>query len=439
MLTGDLVRIRAAREGLKCGFIDAGNARMLEKATAILAAFEDHVGRSRGSLDEALLEIEGDGIDHKLTRGLAKLCLDRAEFDTTAPMPPADLRRAVFGLAARIGPVRTAEIPAAGIPAADGPPDGVVALGAPPTTAPAVWQSLANELGLSAEALAGALYADLPTEQTLTSVEIPSPGWLLHRYNVALVQAALVHARSVTLTLGTPRPGEIRALLRAIKFHQLLAEIRPLPEGGYTVLIDGPASLLSQTTRYGLALARFFPAVLLLTSPWHMRAQVAWRGRTTTLELDQEGGLVSHYKAQGTWRSREAAWFLERWTETVPAWSIEEGGLPLDQGGEGMVVPDFTLRHAEDDRPVHIEILGFWRKASLKRRLELTERHGPERLILAVSRKLMQADPDDAGELPEGIVLFSETVPVKEVLRMAEALRAMPRARGAGRAKKPRA
>lgn len=425
VLTGDLVRIRWTRDGLKCGFIDAGNARLLEKATAVLTAFEEHIGASRGALDEALHEVEGDGVDHKLTRGLAKLCLDRAEFDTTAPMPPADLRRAVFSLAARIGPLRTAEVPvdAGGVGGMAGGAD------APPTTAASVWQALAAELGLSAKALSAALYADLPAEQTLIAVDIPTPVWLLHRYNVALVQAALVHARSVTVTLGTPGPGEIRALLRAVKFHQLLAEIRPSSDGGYTLHIDGPASLFSQTTRYGLALARFFPAILLLTSPWNMRAQVAWRQRTTPIEINHETGLVSHYKAQGTWRSREAVWFHERWTETVPAWRIEEGGLPLDQGGEGMVVPDFTLTHADDDRPVHIEILGYWRKGSLKRRLELTARHGPDRLILAVSRKLMQADPDDNGEPPEGVVLFSETVPVKEVLRMAEAMRAKPRAK----------
>ena len=107
MLTGDLVRVRATREGLKVGFIDPDQARLLEKAASILAAFQDNIGQPRAVLDEALAEVEGDGTDHKLTRGLAKICLDRAEFDTTSPMPPVELRKAVFALAARVGPVRS--------------------------------------------------------------------------------------------------------------------------------------------------------------------------------------------------------------------------------------------------------------------------------------------------------------------------------------------
>lgn len=420
MLTGDLVRVRATRDGLKVGLIDPTQPRMLERAAAILAAFRASVGRDRAALDEALAEVEGDGIDHKLTRGLAKICLDRAEFDTSSPIPPVELRRAVFGLAARIGPVRP---PAPAVDAGE-------AAAAEPVTAASLFARLGSELGVESSALARGLYADLPSEQILAALDIPGedPAWLLHRYNTALVQAALLRARSLHLALPGPRAGEARALFRALKFHQLIAEVVADPtldvdgRAGYRVTIDGPESLLTQSTRYGGALAKFFPALLLLGTPWQATAAVVWSQRAVALELSDTLGLRSHYRASGTWISREAQWFHARWQETVPDWTIEEGGAPLDQGGEGTVVPDYTLRRGDD--VVHVEILGYWRKATLARRLQLMRRHGPRNLILAASRRLMQdAAPDT---LPEGIVLFAEVIPVREVLRVAEALCAAP-------------
>lgn len=411
VLTSDLVRIRATRDGLKCSFVDPAQPRMLEKATAILRAFADNVGNPRAAVDDALVEVEGDGIDHKLIRGLAKLCFDRSEFDTASVLPPFELRKAVFGLAARTGPVLFGEAAAADA-------------GAEPTrTASALYAALGKELDATPEALQRALYADLPSEQLLVRVDVPSPEWLLHRYNLALVQAALLRARSIRLTLSAPKAGELRALCRAVKFHQLLAEVTcPADAPGVVVLtIDGPASLLSMNTRYGLALAKFFPAVPLLTTSWAMSATVAWGARGAKLEVDDALGLVSHYRAQGAWQSREALWFYERWRETVPDWAIREGGAPVDQGGEALVVPDFTLER--EGFAVQLEILGFWRRGSVERRLALLERHGPEHLLIAASRKLLQGATEDADSLPEGVVVFGENVPVKAVLAAAEAMR----------------
>ena len=240
------------------------------------------------------------------------------------------------------------------------------------------------------------------------------------------MQSVLIRARSLTVRLAPPRPTELRALCRAVKFHQLLAEITPQPEqpGGLLLHIEGPAALLSMNTRYGLALARFFPAVPLLSTPWELTATVPWGNRSPKLSISEKTGLHSHYRALGVWQSREALWFFARWKETVPDWTIEEGGTPLDQGGESIVVPDYVMHR--DGYTVSIEILGFWRRGSLERRLDLLRRHGPRNLIIAASRKLMQGKEVDLEGLGDAVVLFSETIPVKEVLRVAEAMRTTP-------------
>ena len=77
-------------------------------------------------------------------------------------------------------------------------------------------------------------------------------------------------------------------------------------------------------------------------------------------------------------------------------------------------MPDFTLRR--DGRTAHLEIVGFWRKAWLERRIDGIAR--VPNLVLAVSRKL-QTDRGPLAAL-DRVVPFAEVIPVKRVLEVAE-------------------
>lgn len=396
MLTGELVRVRVQKGVLVPGFVDPASERLLARAADILAAFGEHVGRRRTELDEALTLVEGDGVDHKLTRGLAKLVADRAEFDVSAPVPPAELRDAVFRLAARRGPLA-----------------GVAVEGGRPTPG-AIWGEIAAERGLDADALRAALYADHEEQQVLLSTDVPGPEWLLHRYNVALVQAALLKSERLGVRLVDPPPARMRQLLRALKFHQLLFAAKV--EGAEHVLeIDGPASLFSQSTRYGVALGRFFPALLLQPGAWTAEATVVWGRVRRPLKLASTDGLRSHYRDLGAYETREASWFAERWEALGSGWTLVRDPSPLQQGGEGVVVPDFSFR--KGGKVAHLEILGFWRKGTVARRLQLLKRHGPRNLVLAVSKRYAAGE---AEELPEGVIPFAEVIPAKKVLEVVE-------------------
>ena len=81
------------------------------------------------------------------------------------------------------------------------------------------------------------------------------------------------------------------------------------------------------------------------------------------------------------------------------------------------MLPDYTLE--KGGRTAHLDIVGFWRRDYLTRRLALLAEYGPGNLILAVSRKL-KVDDDALGELPGPIVWFSQVVPPKEVIAAAE-------------------
>lgn len=396
MLTGDLVRATVKEGKVKPGFITLEKPSIRERAEQIIACIDGAEGMRRGEIDEELKDLLGDGVDQKLFLGLAKLVFDQCEFATQSPIPPKELRQKVWLESARRGPLSVVAVEGANTPAA-------------------VYAAVAAELGVEAAGLPDALYADQPAEQRLTKVSGLDASTLVARYNLAIVQALLFSAASVDIRVEHPTPADSRHLLRAVKFQQLCFSATRDGED-LCLHLDGPASLFSQTTRYGLSLAKFLPT-LVLHARWSLRAVVQVKHRKPVLELDQDAGLVSHARDAGRYETREAEWFAERFEALDSGWVLERDPLPLNQGGEGVVVPDFTFRNGK--RVAHLEILGFWRKGTIERRLSLLKKHGPKNLVLAVSKRYCT---EKAAELPEQVVAFAEVIPAKQVLERIEVL-----------------
>jgi hypothetical protein len=400
MLTADLVRARTVKGRLRPAFVNAEDPQLLDRAAELVGMVQQGKGESRGELEEMLDGWIGDDPDAKLLRGLWHLVEKRCTFEVHAPLPPPLLRMAVFRESSKRGPLATKKLE-----------------GGPPTVDD-IYAVVAAEHGVPAEKLPAALYADHPDAMRLTAVEFPedldaASRWLLHRYNSALVQGILISASSLTIHLQRPEPPRARQLFRAIKFHQLIHTI--VPEGdSYRIVLDGPTSLFSQTSRYGMALARFFPALLLQTGGWTLEAPVIWRDQPRILEVDHTLQLQSHYKDVGGWVPKEAEWFAERFTALNTGWELVRQPPPL-RVGDVVIVPDFGFR--KDGKEAWLEILGFWRKSSLARRREQLRQPGAENLLLAVSRRLCG---DDETELT-GVLPFAEVIPAKEVLKWVEA------------------
>lgn len=405
MLTGELIRVRVKKQSIYPSFIKLDDRR-LERAEALLnlidQATEEHW--TRGELTEATRELEGTDIDHKITRGLVKLLIDGCDFETISPLPPAELRWLSFRTAAETGPL---------------------ARHAGPTsrrTAHDVLTELAAQLEHNgsvptAEVMADALYADLKEHQRIQSRKGPTnPEALLHRYNVALVQAVLLKARELHLRLKQPEPKRVRQLFRYLKFFQLMYRVHNLESGDLAIHVDGPQSLLKQSTRYGMQLATFFPAVVLQTGDWELQAEVLWgrkRKLKKQLELSSQDGLISHYRDTGTWRSQIELWFEERFAKLDTDWELLPG-QPIDLGEQQMMVPDFTFR--KDNRIAHLDIVGYWRKNYLKTRIERT----PSHVLLAVSKGLSGETKALPKTIQSRFLSFSKVIPAKDVVERLE-------------------
>src|SRR5438552_2221016 len=102
MLTGNLVRVRYAKQRIVPSYINADDPNWLAAAERLLDLFRGQEGRTRGQLEEDLADAFGDEGGQLVYRGLAKLLEDRCEFEIVSGQPPDQLREAVFRAAAEV-------------------------------------------------------------------------------------------------------------------------------------------------------------------------------------------------------------------------------------------------------------------------------------------------------------------------------------------------
>jgi predicted nuclease of restriction endonuclease-like RecB superfamily len=82
MLTGDLLLARTKAKDIYAATLDVDHAGWLERAGELIALVEQALaeGWTRGELVARSRDLEGTDTDHKITRGLAKVLMDRCTF-----------------------------------------------------------------------------------------------------------------------------------------------------------------------------------------------------------------------------------------------------------------------------------------------------------------------------------------------------------------------
>ena len=375
----------------------------LATAQDIIGLFDQHKGQRRGELDEQLGVLEGEETDYRVKRGLAHLLRSGfSTFETVSPLEPPLLRERVFALAA------------SGVPS--------------PQRAHATLEraaaALSDELGREvhpAEVTRG-LYADLAENQRLTTFEPPDPKTLVDRYNLSQVQGVLYRAQRVVINAHRNDPGEYKLLFRYLKLFGLMSYIEGDADHGFTVTVDGPASLFGGSPRYGLALAKLLPALLHVTR-WSLEADLVPRtlydGTTTPARftLESNCGLVSHYPPGKTYDSMVESAFADRWSKAKTEWQLERE-VDLVSIPGSVMVPDFRLVHP-DGRSFLLEIVGYWRPEYLKKKFAQVKKALRDDLILAVSEKLNLGGAGiKVDDIPAKIVWFKDKLIPKSVLSL---------------------
>ncbi len=382
----------------------------LERANTVIELFKAHDGRRRGELDEALRADEGEGTDYRVRRGLAHLLYsERCEFQTQSILEPELLRDRVFAASARVRPNLETGVNLLDDLALD--------------------LTVELERPISGAELEASLYADLKENQ-LVAFEPVEAQWLLERYNLAQAQGVLYRSSELVITAHRNDPGEYKLLFRYLKLFGLMHRITGDVDAGYSIFLDGPASLFKPSMRYGIQFAKFLPA-MLHASKWsldaliHPRVQFADQSQPPEAHftLDSSTPLKSHYARGKVFDSILEHSFAERFEKTKTDWTLEREVDLVDLGGTVMI-PDFRLVHA-DGRAVLLEIVGFWRADYLRRKFDKLRRSNRRDIVIAVSQKLNIGESGANLEgLEDQIVWFKGALDPKTVLEAAELLQA---------------
>ena len=471
MLTKDLLVARRYRGRIYPRYADPRSPEHLRLAERVLEVFRSHLGKRRELLQRGLegLELEAPGAPTagaaKLVRGLAQLIERRCLFEPAVPaalraggIEPAELRRRLC----RRGFVTS------------------------PQEREARLREVAEEfqregIRVSPEELAGVIWADLEENQILRgfladdragegtgsrdgdegegpadaggSIEDrPSaaeeleltPGELLRRYNLSLTQTLLFDALEVWFEVS----GHYQAIFRRIKRLGLMYEaVEELP-GQVKVRVDGPASLLKETTRYGTALAKLLPT-LIQAPKFRLKARIKAKDRDGAsssprhliFELDHTSrGLfpsVTDFEgmtaADALFDSEVERDFYLRIRGVMRGWTVLREPTILKAGPQ-VFIPDFGFElksgsgresrsrsESEGGRVrYYLEIVGFWTPEYLKKKLaKLRAVDAP--LLVAVDRALCchEGLSSSLGALEEGgkeVFFYERRLPLKPVI-----------------------
>jgi hypothetical protein len=366
----------------------------------MLDVYRRGLGRTRRELHGAVHALCARQADCPLRRidAFCKLLDDAGTWSQEAPSRAAALRRQVFRLARERHPLVT-------IPDVQFPSEEQV-----------VKSEIAAHLGRSWQEIDRQLFADIRECHCLASFAgYPSGEALLARYNVAQVQAALFRARDMTVWAT----DDLKTIVRYAKLARLMHTIRRLGdgmltaqkgEGRYEMRFDGPASVLRHTQRYGVALAKFLPA-LLACRGWRLHAvlHTRRRGWLARLDLSPADGLTSHLPPPEEFDSRMEETFARRWGGPRDGWSLERESELL-VSGQKVFTPDFVLRH-DAGRRVLLEIVGFWTPEYLRAKFQTLEAFADQPILVAVAAAAAKR-PD----VPPGAIVFKTTLKPQQVL-----------------------
>jgi hypothetical protein len=407
VLTADLVTARRRGDRLQVVPLDAaGLARVEELAGLYAQIARAHVGRSREELHETWRAVEVAPHERRLADGVLKLVSDRCVFEPPSDVDPSALRGEVF---LRASAARRALAPGAALDR-----------GAILTEAAAACAVDAGD----AERL---LYSDLRGAERLREVQVIRPARLAAEFDLAQTQAVLLRATRVVAEVSAADARAYRRLFHKLKFLRLLHEIAPLgaaAAGGYRIQIDGPFSLFQAVTRYGLQLAMALPAIVEC-GRWRVEAEVLW-GKDRRPVTFRAGGEPAPSPRPGAAPSaeprEEVAALLARLAEKESPWSASPATVILDLPGAGLCVPDLVLRHRASGVEVFVELLGFWSRDAVWRRVALVERGLPYRILFAVSKHLRVSEAALGDELPGLLYVYARTPDPRAILERADRL-----------------
>jgi predicted nuclease of restriction endonuclease-like RecB superfamily len=406
VLTADLVTVRRRGEDLRLVPLDDDDkARAEALAADYLAAARAHVGRTRQELEAAWQAVPVTAREQRLAAGVRKLVSDRCVFATDATVDSVALRAELFHAAAslRRGLAAGVDFDRAAV---------IAAVAARRTISPGV--------------IDASLYADLHGAERLDAVQSLDPAALAARFDLAQAQGVLLRAVRVVAEVRATEAARYRALFGKLKFLRLLHTITPAGKDGYRIEIDGPFSLFQSVTRYGLQLGLALPAIVECDR-WQLEADVLWGRERKPLRF-RWNGQTPGGAADGAptgWAAAlpdEVAGLLAGVNALEGPWRATPSNEIFSLPGVGLCVPDLEFRNAASGARAFLEVLGFWSRQAVWRRIDLVRGGLSQPIVFAISKQLRVSEEALDQELPSALYVYARAMNARAVVARVAAV-----------------
>ncbi len=388
MLPAELLRVRRSQGRIHPLYLDAN--RHLDVARTLIEVFDTHVGSKKGWLESKLEELENGSPDYKLVRGLCSLLFKRCVFRVkpNLAVDPRTARRVVFENASP-----------------------------PPLTEDdrlRVLSQAASQLGVSLQQLEEALWADRDPELILESFTRPDPTALIVEYNSELARTIVAKASRITV-FSSPSWKKVFLLAKrcGLMYHASRME------GAIGIVVEG-GHYSQNSNAYADRLEAFFQGLLNIRD-WSLKAEVPSRnaGFRYLFEMDAAEatrlgfGYMGDQATVPSFDSEVERRFYYGFRALNTGWTITRESEPL-MAGDDVFIPDFTL--SRGDAKVYVEIVGFWTKDYLERKVrKLSSLKGVDLIVVADASH----SSTKVSTLP-GVVFFEKDVPLKPILDRLE-------------------
>lgn len=419
------VQISSKKNQIKPVFIDCEKDNQSSLPSKIIKMYEDMAYRklSKSNVDENLSEVEAKNPDYKLVRAICHLLEQRCEYAShecvfsnagnNDTMNAIHLRRQIFEIASLLG-----------YPVTENERKNILA-------------KVASKNNLSVNDVEMAMWNDLERNKYLKNFDSLTSLQLVAWYNVSALQTLLLN--SVKMEFSIYGGFSWKKILRKIKqlglMYSLYSEsnygsksnaqtkrdeilLKDKKENKVICTVNGPLSIVRLTDRYGMAMAKLIPSIIL-SEIWSisatiLRKSISGMKKTYDFELsstdkdiplfdastfhfqsEQISGPGLSYDNSGMeyFDSSIEKKFMDKFLKFSTGWELVREPDPLILSNGKAFIPDFVFE--KYGVKVYLEIVGFWTEDYLKRKLEkikdltLTSKSetgtstGPDLLIVA--------------------------------------------------------
>ncbi|PSN83638.1 hypothetical protein B9Q13_02855 [Candidatus Marsarchaeota G2 archaeon ECH_B_SAG-G16] len=400
MLPSNLLALRRYRASVEPVYSNYKKEH-LALAQLIIDTIKQHTGEKRKNLERALESLEELEFNFKFVRGLCTLALRHCEFKVKEglPLKPVDIRRIAFERASpfALDSHERSEI----------------------------LQQIAKELGVDEQTVEENLWADREGEEILAHFDEPTPTSLLIEYNLELTETLLFRSKKIQLF----ELSDWKKALWLVKKRGLMYTAQVV-EGSPVLLVEGPVTLTNSQGVYGELFVDLFRDLLHLGF-WRLKAEIATTSTVSyTFEFDStKAKILGFSKAplkpkRPEFDSEIEKRFYYAFDSLNTGWNLTREGEPLI-AEDSIFLPDFVLE--KQGFKVYVEIMGFWTKEYLEKKLKKLSALRELPIIVFANRKFSASR---AMTEVQGVLFFDKELPLGKLLeRLRLYEKALPKAK----------